>query len=119
MTGLLESVVRKLSFVWTHDRSVCSFSRLRKSPAGLAFKATEKLDPDVSELLSSTAPGAFWIVARRRTPNRASENSKRLGERFRGYEAVQMIRKGQARWVAGNDLLLQIQFIDSLFELAA
>src|ERR1035441_6352894 len=53
MTGLLESAVRKLSFVWTHDRSVRSFSRLRKSPAGLAFKATEKLDPDVSELLST------------------------------------------------------------------
>src|SRR5664279_3210876 len=52
MTGLLESAVRKLSFVWTHDRSVRSFSRLRKSPAGLAFKATEKLDPDVRELLS-------------------------------------------------------------------
>jgi hypothetical protein len=53
MTGLLESAVRKLSFVWTHDRSVRSFSRLRKSPAGLAFKATEKLDPDVRELLST------------------------------------------------------------------
>src|ERR1035438_8807542 len=53
MTGLLESTVRKLSFVWTHDRSVRSFSRLRKSPAGLAFKATEKLDPDVRELLST------------------------------------------------------------------
>jgi len=26
-----------------------------------------------------------------------------------------MIRKGQARWVAGDDLLRQIQFIDSLF----
>jgi transposase-like protein len=38
---------------------------------------------------------------------------------IQGYEAVHMIRKGQARWVAGNDLLLQIQFIDSLFDLAA
>jgi hypothetical protein len=37
---------------------------------------------------------------------------------IQGYEAVHMIRKGQARWVAGNDLLLQIQFIDSLFDLA-
>jgi transposase, IS6 family len=38
---------------------------------------------------------------------------------IQGYEAVHMIQKGQARWVAGNDLLRQIQFIDSLFELAA
>jgi hypothetical protein len=29
-----------------------------------------------------------------------------------------MIRKGQVRWVAGDDLLRQIQFIDSLFDLA-
>jgi len=30
-----------------------------------------------------------------------------------------MIREGQVRWVAGDDLLRQIQFIDNLFELAA
>jgi hypothetical protein len=30
-----------------------------------------------------------------------------------------MIRKGQIRWVAGNDLLRQIKFIDHLFDLAA
>src|SRR5450759_1410251 len=53
MTGLLEPTVRELSFGWAHDRSIRSFSRLRKSPAGLAFKATEKLDPDVRELLSA------------------------------------------------------------------
>src|ERR1019366_5403987 len=52
MTGLLESVARKLSLVWAHDRSVRSFSRLRRSPARLAFNATEKLGPDISELLS-------------------------------------------------------------------
>src|SRR5271167_920088 len=38
---------------------------------------------------------------------------------IQGYEAMHIIRKGQARWVAGDDLLRQIQFIDSLFELAA
>ena len=38
---------------------------------------------------------------------------------IQGYEAVHMILKGQARWVAGDDLLRQIQFIDSLFEWAA
>jgi transposase-like protein len=38
---------------------------------------------------------------------------------IQGYEAVHMIRKGQARWVAGDDLPRQIQFIDSLFDLAA
>jgi IS6 family transposase len=38
---------------------------------------------------------------------------------IQGYEAVHMIRKGQVRWVAGDDLPRQIQFIDSLFDLAA
>ena len=38
---------------------------------------------------------------------------------IQGYEAVHMIRKGQARWMAGNDLLRQIRFIDGLFDLAA
>ena len=38
---------------------------------------------------------------------------------IQGYEAVHMIRKGHVRWVAGDDLLRQIQFIDSLFDLAA
>ena len=31
---------------------------------------------------------------------------------IQGYEAVHMIRKGQARWVAGDNLLRQILFID-------
>ena len=38
---------------------------------------------------------------------------------IQGYEAIHMIRKGQVRWLAGDDLLRQIQFIDSLFDLAA
>jgi transposase-like protein len=38
---------------------------------------------------------------------------------IQGYEAIHMIRKGQVRWVAGDDLLRQIQFIDNLFDLAA
>jgi transposase, IS6 family len=36
-----------------------------------------------------------------------------------GYEALHMIRKGQARWVSGADVRQQNQFIDQLFELAA
>jgi transposase-like protein len=36
-----------------------------------------------------------------------------------GYEAMHMIRKGQARWVSGDDVRQQNQFIDQLFDLAA
>ena len=36
-----------------------------------------------------------------------------------GYEAMHMIRKGQARWVSGIDVRKQNQFIDKLFDLPA
>ena len=36
-----------------------------------------------------------------------------------GYEAIHMIRKGQARWVSGNDVCRQNQFINELFDLPA
>ncbi len=36
-----------------------------------------------------------------------------------GYEAMHMIRKGQARWVSGDDVRQQNQFINRLFDLAA
>jgi transposase-like protein len=38
---------------------------------------------------------------------------------IQGYEAVHMIRKGQIRWLARDDLPRQIKFIDHLFNLAA
>jgi len=36
-----------------------------------------------------------------------------------GYEAMHMIRKGQARWVSGVDVRKQNQFIDKLSDLPA
>src|SRR6202047_2977583 len=35
-----------------------------------------------------------------------------------GYEAMNMMRKGQVRWVSGTDVLRQIRFIKTLFDLA-
>lgn len=34
---------------------------------------------------------------------------------LQGYEAMNMIRKGQVRWVSGNDVRSQIRFIGKLF----
>ena len=36
---------------------------------------------------------------------------------IQGYEAMNMVRKGQVRWVGGTNVRLQIQFIQKLFEL--
>ena len=38
---------------------------------------------------------------------------------LQGYEAMNMMHKGQVRWVSGTDVRRQIQFIHTLFELAA
>ena len=38
---------------------------------------------------------------------------------IQGYEAMNMIRKGQVRWVGKTDVRRQIQFIHKLFDLAA
>ncbi len=37
---------------------------------------------------------------------------------IQGYEAINMKRKGQVRWVSGTDVLRQIRFIKKLFDLA-
>ena len=52
MTGLLESAVRKPSFVCANDRSVRHSAGYEGIPRVWPFNATDKLDPDVSELLS-------------------------------------------------------------------
>ena len=39
--------------------------------------------------------------------------------RIRGYEAMHMIRKGQARWMSGSDVRQQIQCINQLFGVVA
>ena len=38
---------------------------------------------------------------------------------IQGYEAIHMIRKGQARRVSGSGVRRQIQFLHRLFEVAA
>jgi transposase, IS6 family len=38
---------------------------------------------------------------------------------IQGYEAINIIRKGQVRWVAGSDVRTQNRFIENLFGLAA
>jgi hypothetical protein len=35
-----------------------------------------------------------------------------------GYEAMNMIRKGQVRWLAKGDVLGQVRFIEQAFDIA-
>ena len=57
---------------------------------------------------------------KRRVKAKQSFREFRAAQRtIAGYEALHMIRKGQARWVSGTDVRQQNQFIDRLFDLAA
>ena len=38
---------------------------------------------------------------------------------IQGYEAINIIRKGQVRWLSGNDVRRQNQFVNKVFGLAA
>jgi hypothetical protein len=38
---------------------------------------------------------------------------------IQGYEAINMLRKGQVRWMSGTDVRGQNQFVDRVFGLAA
>jgi transposase-like protein len=38
---------------------------------------------------------------------------------IQGNEATHMIRKGQVRWLAKNDILAHVRFIEFIFRLAA
>jgi hypothetical protein len=63
---------------------------------------------------------AIWLHGERSGRSKQGFREFQAARRaIQGYEAVHMIRKGQVRWLAGDDLLRQIQFIDILFDLAA
>jgi len=38
---------------------------------------------------------------------------------LRGIEAMEMLRKGRARWIATDDVLGQVKFVSKLFGMAA
>ena len=58
-------------------------------------------------------------IKRRVKAKQSFREFRAAGRTIAGYEAVHMIRKGQARWVSADDVRQQNQFIDQLFDLAA
>src|ERR1017187_2799925 len=79
------------------------------------FNATHKLGPDVRELLSMHCSWCVLDCGEAQNAKQGFREFQAARRTIQGYEAIHIIRKGQARWVAGNDLLFSIQFIDSLF----
>ena len=58
-------------------------------------------------------------IKRRVTAKQGFRDFQAARRTIQGYEAMHMIRKGQARRVSGSDVRQQIQFIHNLFEVAA
>src|ERR1700687_1312181 len=58
-------------------------------------------------------------IKRRVKAEQSFREFRAAGQTIAGYEAMHMIRKGQARWVSDNDVRQQNRFIDQLFDLAA
>ena len=63
---------------------------------------------------------ATWRPIKRRVTAKEGFREFHAARRtIQGYEAMHMIRKGQARRLNGSDVRQQIQFINKLFEVAA
>jgi transposase-like protein len=58
-------------------------------------------------------------IKRRVNAKQGFREFQAAGRTIQGYEAINMIRKGQVRWVNRKDVRRQIQFINKLFELPA
>jgi transposase-like protein len=80
------------------------------------------INTDLVPIYSSAIPGSkqdHRAIKRRVNAKQGFREFQAARRTIQGYEAIHMIRKGQVRWLAGDNLLRQIQFIDSLFDLAA
>jgi len=58
-------------------------------------------------------------IKRRVNPKQGFQEFHAAGRTIQGYEAMNMIRKAQVRWVMVNDVRCQIRFMGKLFGLAA
>jgi transposase-like protein len=58
-------------------------------------------------------------IKRRVNAKQGFRELEAAGRTLQGYEAINMLRKGQVRWIDGNDVRRQNQLIEELFELAA
>jgi transposase-like protein len=57
-------------------------------------------------------------IKRRVTAKQGFREFQAARRTIQGYEAMHMMRKGQVRWLRGNDVHGQIQFIHKIFDLA-
>ena len=71
------------------------------------------------QYLNNIVEQAHRAIKRRVKAKQGFREFQAARRTIQGYEAMYMIRKGQAMWVSGSNVRRQIQFIHKLFEVAA
>jgi transposase-like protein len=75
--------------------------------------------PHTVQYLNNVLELDHRAIKRRVNAKQGFREFQAAGRTIQGYEAINMISKGQVRWVNRNDVRRQIQFINKLFELPA
>ena len=104
----------KFRFRWIFSRDTSLYSA-----AIAAVKAEGTLRRRWVQYLNNILEQDHRAIKRRVKAKQGFREFRAACRTIAGYEALHMIRKGQARWVSGADVRQQNQFIDTLFELAA
>jgi transposase-like protein len=141
----IDSAGATIDFLLSAFRDADAAKRLfRKALSTSSHPQPRVINTDLAAIYTSAIPAIKkdWILRRRcrhcpvqylnniiEQDHRAIKRRVNTKQGFRefhaarrtiqGYEAMNMIRKGQVRWLRGNDVRRQVQFIDKLFEVAA
>ena len=70
------------------------------------------------EYLNNILEQDHLAIKRRVNAKQGFREFQAASRTIQGYEAMNMTRKVQIRWVSGNNVLCQIRFIRKLFDLA-
>jgi len=138
----IDSAGATIDFLLSALRDASAAKQLfRKALSSLSHPQPRVINTDLAPIYSSAIPDIKKEgILRRRCRHRPVQylnnileqdhraikrrvNAKQGFREFRaaqrtiqGYEAMNMLRKGQVRWVSGTDVRRQVQFIHKLFE---
>ena len=141
----IDSSVATIDFVLSRWRDAATATRLfRKALTDPSHPQTRVINTDQARLYGSAIAGVkkagilrcrcrhrpvqyvnnivepdHRAIKRRVTAKQGFRAFHAARRTIQGYEAMHMIRKGQARWVSGLDGRRQIQFINKLFGVVA
>jgi len=130
----VQSIVEPLDFLKIYDASSAVLHRTQRrvintDKAGLYGSAIAGLKAEGTlrrrcrhrpiQYLNNILEQDHRAIKRRVKAKQSFREFRAAGRTIAGYEAMHMIRKGQARWVSSDAVRQQNRFINHLFDLAA